>query len=56
MDELQAAWRELKARVDELGADRQQYLGLFELAPDAYLITYPGGRPSRAGSPCAPSR
>lgn len=39
MDELQAAWRELKARVDELGAERQQYLDLFELARDAYLIT-----------------
>jgi PAS domain S-box-containing protein len=39
MDELQAAWCELKARVDELGAERQQYLDLFELARDAYLIT-----------------
>lgn len=39
MDELQAAWRELKARVDELGTERQQYLDLFELAGDAYLIT-----------------
>jgi PAS domain S-box-containing protein len=43
MDELQAAWRELKARVDELGAERQQYLDLFELAQDAYLITDPQG-------------
>ncbi len=39
MNELQAAWRELEARVDELGAERQQYLDLFELAADAYLIT-----------------
>ena len=39
MDELQAAWRSLKARIDELGAERQQYLDLFELACDAHLIT-----------------
>lgn len=39
MDELQAAWRELRARVEELGAERQQYLELFERAGEAYLIT-----------------
>jgi len=39
MDELRAAWRELNARVDELGAARQQYLDLFERAAEAYLIT-----------------
>lgn len=39
MDELRAAWQELKARVDELDAERQQYLDLFESACDAYLIT-----------------
>lgn len=39
MDELQAAWRALEARVDELGTERQQYLDLFERAGDAYLIT-----------------
>lgn len=39
MDELKAAWRGLKARVDDLGAERQQYLELFERACEAYLIT-----------------
>ena len=39
MDEVLAAWRELRERVDELGAERQRYLDLFELARDAYLIT-----------------
>ena len=39
MDELRAAMSQLKAHVDELGAERQQYLELFEQAADAYLIT-----------------
>lgn len=39
MEELKAAWRKLNARVDELGAERQQYLELFERACEAYLIT-----------------
>lgn len=39
MEELKAAWRELNARVDQLGAERQQYLELFERACEAYLIT-----------------
>ena len=42
MDELQAAWRRLRARIDELGAERQQYLDLFDLARDAHLITAAG--------------
>jgi PAS domain S-box-containing protein len=39
MEQLKAAWRKLNARVDELGAERQQYLELFERACEAYLIT-----------------
>jgi PAS domain S-box-containing protein len=43
MDDIHAAWLELRARVDELGAERQQYLDLFELASDAYLMTSADG-------------
>jgi PAS domain S-box-containing protein len=39
MQDLKAAWQQLKARVDELAAERQQYLDLFEHANDAYLLT-----------------
>ncbi len=43
MDELRAAWLELRARVEELGARRQQYLEVFEQAGVAYLITDAAG-------------
>jgi PAS domain S-box-containing protein len=39
MNELYEAWSRLKARVEELGAERQQYLELFEHACDAYVMT-----------------
>jgi PAS domain S-box-containing protein len=39
MNELHRAWSMLKARVEELGAERQQYLDLFEHACEAYVIT-----------------
>ena len=39
MNDLHAAWSVLKARVEELGAERQQYLDLFEHACEAYVIT-----------------
>jgi PAS domain S-box-containing protein len=39
MNELYEAWSRLKTRVDELGAERQQYLELFEQACDAYVMT-----------------
>jgi len=43
MDDVQAAWLELKARVDELGAERQQYQEIFEHAPLAYVVTDAAG-------------
>lgn len=43
MDEIRAAWLELKARVEELAGERQHYLELFDRAPDAYLITRADG-------------
>jgi len=39
MKELQAAWRELRADVDALGAEREQYRELFDGASDAYLLS-----------------
>ena len=43
MDEVRAAWLELKARVEALAGERQHYLELFESAPEAYLITDAAG-------------
>jgi hypothetical protein len=43
MDDVQAAWLKLKARVDELGAERQQYQEIFERAPHAYVVTNSAG-------------
>lgn len=39
MDEVRAAWLELKARVEALAGERMHYLDLFERAPEAYVIT-----------------
>lgn len=39
MDELQTVWLGLKAHIEQLAAERQQYLEVFEQAPDAYLVT-----------------
>jgi len=38
-DDLKALWLELHARIDQLAAERQQYLDLFEKSTEAYVIT-----------------
>lgn len=39
MDELRNAWLKLKARVEDLATERQQYMTFFERADDAYVVT-----------------
>jgi two-component system cell cycle sensor histidine kinase/response regulator CckA len=39
MEDLKAIWHDLKARVEELAGERQQYLDFFEQADDAYVVT-----------------
>src|SRR5436190_21596718 len=37
--ELQEAWLQLRAHVDQLAGERQQYLDFFEQSPEAYIVT-----------------
>ena len=39
VDEVKAAWLELKARVEELASERHHYLEVFDRSPEAYVIT-----------------
>lgn len=39
LEELQALWLELRAHVDRLAGERQQYQDFFEQASEAYVIT-----------------
>ncbi len=39
LEELEAMWLELRAQVDELAGERQQYYDLFEQASEAYVVT-----------------
>jgi PAS domain S-box-containing protein len=39
MEALKAIWLDLKAHVDSLAGERQQYLEFFEQSPEAYVIT-----------------
>ena len=39
LEELKLAWLGLKARVEQLAAERQQYLEFFENAAAAYVVT-----------------
>jgi PAS domain S-box-containing protein len=39
MEELSAAWENLNAQSDELARERDRYAQLFQLAPDAYVVT-----------------
>jgi PAS domain S-box-containing protein len=39
VDELKAMWLDLRAQVDQLAAERQQYLDFFEQASEAYVVT-----------------
>ena len=44
LEDLKAMWLELKAHVDELAGERQQYFDFFEQSPEAYLVTDSLGR------------
>ena len=39
LEDLKAMWQGLKAHVDLLAGERQQYLDFFEQSPEAYLVT-----------------
>jgi PAS domain-containing protein len=39
LEELKAMWLELRAHVDRLAGERQQYLDFFEQASEAYVVT-----------------
>src|SRR5436190_18487989 len=43
LEELKTAWLGLKARVDQLAAERQQYVEFFENAAAAYVVTATDG-------------
>lgn len=38
-EDLEAIWRDLRAHIDQLAGERQQYLDVFEQSPEAYLVT-----------------
>jgi PAS domain S-box-containing protein len=37
--DLKAMWLDLRARVDQLAGERQQYLDFFEQSPEAFVVT-----------------
>ena len=39
LEDLQAMWLDLKAHVERLANERQQYLDFFEQASEAYVVT-----------------
>jgi PAS domain S-box-containing protein len=39
LEDLQQAWLQLRAHVDQLAGERQQYLAFFEQSPEAYVVT-----------------
>src|SRR5260221_1582586 len=39
LEDLKAMWSDLKAQLDELAGERQQYLDVFEQSPEAYIVT-----------------
>lgn len=43
LEDLKAIWLDLRAHVDRLAAERQQYLDFFEQSAEAYLVTDPQG-------------
>ena len=43
LEELKAMWLDLRAHVDQLADERQQYYDFFEQATEAYVITDPYG-------------
>lgn len=41
--EVETLWLELRSQVDLLASERQQYLAVFELASEAYVVTDAAG-------------
>jgi PAS domain S-box-containing protein len=39
LEDLQAAWLQLRSHVDQLAGERQQYLDFFEQSAEAYIVT-----------------
>ena len=39
LEDLKSMWLSLKAHVDQLAGERQQYLDFFELSQEAYVVT-----------------
>lgn len=39
LDELKAVWLDLRAHVDQLAGERQQYIDFFQQAAEAYVVT-----------------
>ena len=39
LEDLKAMWLELRAHVDRLAGERQQYVDFFEQSPAAYVVT-----------------
>ena len=39
LEDLQSVWLSLKAHVDQLAGERQQYLDFFEQSQEAYVVT-----------------
>jgi len=39
LEELKAMWLDLRAHVDQLAGERQQYYDFFEQASEAYVVT-----------------
>jgi PAS domain S-box-containing protein len=51
VEELQAIWLDLRAHVEQLAGERQQYLVIFEQASDAYVVTERDGTIQDANGP-----
>jgi PAS domain S-box-containing protein len=43
LEDLKAMWLDLKAHVDHLAGERQQYLDFFEQSAEAYVVTDAAG-------------
>ena len=39
LEDLKAMWLQLRAHVDQLAGERQQFLDFFEQSPQAYVVT-----------------
>ena len=44
LDDLKTMWLELRAQVDQLAGERQQYLDFFDQSTEAYVVTDALGR------------